>query len=72
MIKSNTIGIDMGDRSHTYCKLNRKGEVISKNTVKNTVEAIRKCFGKLEPSLFALEAGTHSAWVSHAPKDCAF
>lgn len=64
MEKRNTIGIDMGDRSHTICTLDPDGEVMSRNTVSNTAVALRKCFKKTEPALFAIEAGTHSAWVS--------
>ena len=64
MKKRNTIGMDMGDRNHTICTLGPSGKVISRNTVSNTADALRKCFKKLEPALFAIEAGTHSAWVS--------
>ncbi len=64
MKKRNTIGMDMGDRNHTICTLDPSGKVLSRNTVSNTAAALRKCFKKLEPALFAIEAGTHSAWVS--------
>ncbi len=64
MKKRNTIGMDMGDRNHTICTLGPSGKVMSRNTVSNTADALRKCFKKLEPALFAIEAGTHSAWVS--------
>ena len=64
MKKRNTIGMDMGDRNHTICTLAPSGKVMSRNTVSNTAVALRKCFKKLEPALFAIEAGTHSAWVS--------
>ena len=30
----------------------------------NTAVALRKCFKNQNPALFAIEAGTHSAWVS--------
>jgi len=64
MEKRNTIGMDMGDRKHSICVLDHEGEVISRNTVSNTAVALRKCFKSQEPALFAIEAGTHSAWVS--------
>lgn len=64
MKKRNIIGMDMGDRKHTICTLSSQGKVLSRNTVTNTAVALRKAFKNLEPSLFALEAGTHSAWVS--------
>jgi transposase len=64
MKNRNTIGMDMGDRNHTICTLDPRGKVISRNTVSNTAVALRTCFKKLDPALFAIEAGTHSAWVS--------
>ncbi len=64
MKNRNTIGMDMGDRKHSICILDHTGEVVSRNTVSNTALALRKCFKKQPPALFAIEAGTHSAWVS--------
>ena len=64
MGSSITIGVDMGDRNHSICVLDNDGKVIERTTVSNTDKAIRKYFEKLEPCLIALEAGTHSAWVS--------
>lgn len=65
MKKRNTIGMDMGDRKHTICILSCQGKVLSRNTVSNTASALRACFKNQPPALFAIEAGTHSAWVSH-------
>lgn len=65
MKKRSIIGMDMGDRKHSFCVLSHRGKVMRRDTVTNTATAIRKCFKSFPPSLFALEAGTHSAWVSH-------
>ena len=59
-----TIGMDMGDKNHNVCMLDAQGEVLARSTVTNTAMAIRKHFGSLEPCRVALEAGTHSGWVS--------
>jgi len=59
-----TVGMDMGDKKHNICILDAEGEVQSRETVTNTATAIRKYFGKLESCRVAMEAGTHSAWVS--------
>ena len=59
-----TVGMDMGDKNHNICVLDAEGEVLRRSTVTNTGKAIRKCFGKLGPCRVALEAGTHSGWVS--------
>jgi transposase len=59
-----TVGVDMGDKKHNVCILDAEGEVQHRGTVTNTAVAIRRYFGKLDPCRVALEAGTHSAWVS--------
>jgi transposase len=64
MKKCNTIGLDMGDRKHSICILDSDGEVVSRGVVGNTPSAIRKAFNDKKPTLVAMEAGTHSAWVS--------
>ncbi len=64
MKKDITIGVDMGDRNHNVCILDGKGEILCRDTISNTNKGIRKFFRRVEPCLVALEAGTHSAWVS--------
>jgi transposase len=64
MKKGITVGMDMGDKNHTICTIDAEGEVLCRTTVANTSKAIRKYFGELKPCLVALEAGTHSGWVS--------
>ena len=58
-----TVGMDLGDKNHSVCVLDTRGEVKMRMTVTNTAKAMRQCFGKLEPCRVALEAGTHSGWV---------
>ncbi len=59
-----TIGMDMGDRNHSICVLDADGEVKERATLVNTAVALQKYFGALSPCRIALEAGTHSGWVS--------
>jgi transposase len=59
-----TVGMDMGDKKHRVCVLNGEGKVLSMDTVANTGAAIRKYFGGMKPCRIAIEAGTHSGWVS--------
>jgi transposase len=59
-----TVGMDMGDKSHSVCVLDAQGKVLERTTVTNTAKAIRKRFGGLAACRIALEAGTHSGWVS--------
>lgn len=59
-----TIGIDLGDRFSHYCVLNAEGKVIESGRIKTSREAFVDHFKDLPPARMAVEAGTHSAWVS--------
>ena len=64
MKKGNTVGMDLGDQNHVVCMLDAKGDVVEQTKMACTAKAIRKYFEKQEPCVVAIEAGTHSAWVS--------
>lgn len=64
MDKDVTVGMDMGDKKHNTCILDAKGNIALRSAVTNTAAAIRRYFSKMDPCLVALEAGTHSGWVS--------
>lgn len=64
MEKRITVGMDMGDKNHSVCVLDAEGEVLERTSVTNTAKAIQKYFSKLPPCRIALEAGTHSGWIS--------
>ena len=64
MKNTNTVGLDMGDKIHSICMLDAKGKVAERSEVANTAVAIRKRFERMKPCLVAMEAGTHSGWVS--------
>jgi transposase len=59
-----TIGIDLGDVWSHYCTLNQEGEVVGRGRFRTTPKAIEKWFTDLPPSRVAMEAGTHSIWIS--------
>jgi transposase len=56
--------MDMGDKNHSICVLDANGGVRERATLANTAEALRKYFGALPSCRVALEAGTHSGWIS--------
>jgi transposase len=64
MKEGTTIGMDMGDKSHRICVLGEDGAVLLEKEVQNTRAAIRVCFKDYERATIAIEAGTHSGWVS--------
>jgi transposase len=59
-----TIGLDLGDRSNTFCVLDDDGAVVAEGKVKTTRAALDQQFANLAPARVALEAGTHSGWIS--------
>jgi hypothetical protein len=66
-----TAGLDLGDKYSYLCLLDTDGgEVIEESRVRTTPEALRRRFAS-EPSLrIAIEAGTHSPWVSRLLEEC--
>jgi len=59
-----TIGMDLGDKNHALCILDKAGKVIKQTTITNTSDDIKKFFAKYKGATIALEAGTHSPWIS--------
>jgi transposase len=59
-----TIGIDLGDVWSHYCTLNQDGEVVDRGRFRTTPKAIEKWFTDLPRARVAMEAGTHSIWIS--------
>jgi transposase len=58
------VGLDLGDRYSHYCMLTSSGEVMEEGRIQSTAAALEKHFGKEVRMRIALEAGTHSPWVS--------
>ena len=61
-----TIGIDLGDTRHQVCVLDPEGRIVEEGKIDNTRAALEVMFATRPPSLVALEAGTHSPWISAA------
>jgi hypothetical protein len=59
-----TIGIDLGDVWSHYCTLNEDGEVVDRGRFRTTRKAIEKWFTDQPATRVAMEAGTHSIWIS--------
>jgi transposase len=59
-----TIGIDLGDVWSHYCTLNEDGEVVDRGRFRTTPKAIERWFTDLPSACVAMEAGTHSIWIS--------
>lgn len=59
-----TIGLDLGDQRHFVCVLDREGQIVREGFLVNTRAALGRLLQEFPHATVALEAGTHSPWVS--------
>src|ERR1035441_8097142 len=59
-----TIGLDLGDRNHYVCVLDAAGETVHEGPMPNERVALALLLTKYPAATVALEAGTHSPWIS--------
>src|SRR6516162_7783473 len=59
-----TIGLDLGDRGHRFCALDKEGQVLEEGTLGNTRECLSKLSCRYGGALIVMEAGCHSPWIS--------
>ena len=66
-----TAGVDTGDKHSYLCLLDTaSGEVMEEGRLRATPEAFRRRFSSEQPMRIAIEAGTHSPWVSRLLEEC--
>src|SRR5215218_4173519 len=67
-----TAGLDIGDKYSYLCLIDQEsGEVVEEGRVRTTPEALRRRFASEQPPMrIAIEAGTHSPWVSRVLEGC--
>ena len=58
------LGLDLGDRKHHVCVLNAQGEILHEGSLLNTRPALAQLLTVYPGATVALEAGTHSPWIS--------
>lgn len=59
-----TIGIDLGDRSHIAAVIDAEGNQLAIGNIVNTRSALKRFIQSYPGATVALEAGTHSPWIS--------
>jgi len=64
MKKGITIGMDLGDKKHQVCILDKTGKIIAEEVVTGTRGAMSIFFKQYRGAVIAMETGTHSRWVS--------
>ena len=66
-----TAGLDLGDKYSYLCLIDTvSGEVIEEGRLRTTPEAFGRRFVSEQPMPIAIEAGTHSPWVSRVLEEC--
>src|ERR687889_1537545 len=67
-----TAGLDLGDKYSYLCLIDQEsGEVIEEGRLRTTPETFRRRFASEQPPMrIAIEAGTHSPWVSRVLEEC--
>ena len=65
-----TVGMDLGDQYSQLCVLDGKGEQQEEARVRTTTAALSQRFSEMSRCRVAIEAGTHSPWVSRLLKKC--
>lgn len=64
-----TIGMDLGDKNHIAVVFDANGNEAKVDKVINTKAGITKFFSRYKGSTVAIEAGTHSPWISRLLND---
>jgi transposase len=67
-----TAGLDIGDKYSYLCLIDSEdGQMIEEGRLRTTPEALRRRFASERPPMrIAIEAGTHSPWVSRLLEEC--
>ena len=67
-----TAGLDLGDKYSYLCLLDTvSGEIMEEGRLRTTPESLRRRFASEQPPMrIAIEAGTHSPWVSRVLEEC--
>jgi transposase len=66
-----TAGLDLGDKYSYLCLIDQAdGEVIEEGRLRTTPDALRRRFASEQQLRIAIEAGTHSPWVSRVLGEC--
>ena len=66
-----TAGLDLGDNYSYLCLIEtQSGELIEEGRLRTTPEAFRRRFASEQHLRIAIEAGTHSPWVSRVLEEC--
>ncbi len=63
-MNSITIGMDLGDKTNLVFVLDNTGSLQQSKSIDNNMESIKKFYKKYKGATVAIEARTHSPWIS--------
>src|SRR5215203_2094082 len=66
-----TAGLDLGDKYSYLCLIDTdSGEIMEEGRLRTSPETFKRRFASEQPMRIAIEAGTHSPWVSRVLEEC--
>lgn len=63
--QATVVGIDLSDKKHQICALDKNGTILREKTISNTRQGLDALSSEFPSALMAMEIGTHSPWISH-------
>lgn len=72
MTKTITIGMDLGDKFHLAVVFDENGNELEVSKIKNTKAGVSNFFRRYTCGTVAIEAGTHSPWISRVLKQMGY
>lgn len=63
-----TVGIDLGDRKHAICALDRDGNILKQYSIPNTREGLEELSATHPAAVMVMEVGMNSPWISRLLK----
>jgi transposase len=69
VVRGFTLGLDLGDRAHHVCVLDAAGQIVREASLPNTRPVLAQLLADFPKATVALEAGTHSPWISRYLSD---
>lgn len=65
-IPEHTLGIDLGDKKHHLCVLDREGDELESRPLANSRDAFKRLSKKYPEALVVMEVGAQSPWISRS------
>lgn len=59
-----TIGVDLGDKKHAICVIDKHGNILKEYFIPNSHKSLKQLVKDYPNSRIAMEVGTHSPWIS--------